>query len=314
MQKSAQAFRTIAEVASILGVAPHVLRFWEQRFVQVAPIKGAGGRRYYRPEDLSLMAGLRILLQDEGLTTRGVQKRLAEQGVAALRTEGQAWLDAQPPLPEPARKPARRGADVAHVEAQPEAEGAPVVAVEAQAGVAPQAERAVEDEVTPQADPAPEGEATTDAEDHAPQDDAAPQADPAPEYVAPPQADTTPEAVAPPQPDPARDSGAQAEAPPAQRRGPAPASLPLFPDLPPAAPAPAPTAPRARPAAPATPPRFSDPMADRLARLGHALARIDQAVQDQPATPQTRADLAALAQDLRDLADQAASAGQAAAR
>ncbi len=85
--KSADAFRTISEVAEWLGVPTHVLRFWESRFSQVKPIKRAGGRRYYRPADMELLGGIRKLLHDDGMTIRGVKKLLRENGlkhVAAL--------------------------------------------------------------------------------------------------------------------------------------------------------------------------------------------------------------------------------------
>ena len=81
MDKSPDAFRTISEVSDHLDTPAHVLRFWESRFPQVRPVKRAGGRRYYRPSDVALLAGIRRLLHDEGLTIRGVQKILREQGV-----------------------------------------------------------------------------------------------------------------------------------------------------------------------------------------------------------------------------------------
>lgn len=81
MAKSAEAFRTISEVADWLGVQTHVLRFWESKFTQVKPVKRAGGRRYYRPNDMALLAGIRVLLHDEGVTIRGVQKILREKGI-----------------------------------------------------------------------------------------------------------------------------------------------------------------------------------------------------------------------------------------
>ncbi len=85
MGKSADAFRTISEVARILQTPPHVLRFWEARFPQVKPVKRAGGgRRYYRPGDVALLGGIRHLLHDQGLTIRGVQKMLRENGVAHI--------------------------------------------------------------------------------------------------------------------------------------------------------------------------------------------------------------------------------------
>lgn len=81
MDKSPEAFRTISEVAEALQTPAHVLRFWESRFPQIRPVKRAGGRRYYRPADVALLTGIKRLLHDEGLTIRGVQKILREQGV-----------------------------------------------------------------------------------------------------------------------------------------------------------------------------------------------------------------------------------------
>ncbi|SDG36070.1 MerR family transcriptional regulator [Alloyangia pacifica] len=81
MSKSRDAFRTISEVAELLDTPAHVLRFWETKFSQVKPVKRAGGRRYYRPGDVALLAGIRQLLHDDGLTIKGVQKVLREQGV-----------------------------------------------------------------------------------------------------------------------------------------------------------------------------------------------------------------------------------------
>ena len=81
MDKSADAFRTISEVADHLDTPAHVLRFWESRFPQIRPVKRAGGRRYYRPSDVALLTGIKRLLHDEGMTIRGVQKILREQGV-----------------------------------------------------------------------------------------------------------------------------------------------------------------------------------------------------------------------------------------
>ena len=81
MDKSAEAFRTISEVATLLETPAHVLRFWETRFPQVRPVKRAGGRRYYRPNDVALLTGIKYLLHAEGMTIRGVQKVLRDQGV-----------------------------------------------------------------------------------------------------------------------------------------------------------------------------------------------------------------------------------------
>jgi DNA-binding transcriptional MerR regulator len=83
-KKSPEAFRTIGEVAAWLGVSAHVLRFWETKFPQIKPVKRAGGRRYYRPQDMLLLGGLKQLLHEDGLTIRGAQKVLREQGVKAV--------------------------------------------------------------------------------------------------------------------------------------------------------------------------------------------------------------------------------------
>lgn len=81
MAKSADAFRTISEVAEWLDTPAHVLRFWESKFTQIKPVKRAGGRRYYRPADMALIGGIKKLLHDDGMTIKGAQKVLREQGV-----------------------------------------------------------------------------------------------------------------------------------------------------------------------------------------------------------------------------------------
>ncbi len=86
MAKSAEAFRTISEVADDLDIPKHVLRFWEVKFTQIRPMKRGGGRRYYRPEDMALLKGIQHLLHREGYTIKGVQKILREQGVDAVKT------------------------------------------------------------------------------------------------------------------------------------------------------------------------------------------------------------------------------------
>ncbi len=89
MSKSPDAFRTISEVADWLGVQAHVLRFWESRFSQVKPVKRAGGRRYYRPNDMRLLGGIKKLLHDDGITIKGVQRILREQGVGHVSSLSQ---------------------------------------------------------------------------------------------------------------------------------------------------------------------------------------------------------------------------------
>ena len=78
--KAPTAFRTISEVATSLDVPQHVLRFWESKFQQVRPLKRGGGRRYYRPEDVTLLSNIKELLYTQGMTIRGVQKMLREGG------------------------------------------------------------------------------------------------------------------------------------------------------------------------------------------------------------------------------------------
>ncbi len=85
MAKAAEAFRTISEVAEELDIPKHVLRFWEGKFTHIRPMKRGGGRRYYRPEDLELLKGIKQLLHGQGFTIRGVQKILREQGVEQVK-------------------------------------------------------------------------------------------------------------------------------------------------------------------------------------------------------------------------------------
>jgi DNA-binding transcriptional MerR regulator len=86
--KSPQAFRTISEAAEAVGAPQHVLRFWETKFTFVAPVKRAGGRRFYRPQDVVLLKAVRRLLHDEGLTIKGVQRLYKDQGLARLAAYG----------------------------------------------------------------------------------------------------------------------------------------------------------------------------------------------------------------------------------
>jgi DNA-binding transcriptional MerR regulator len=85
LEKSPDAFRTISEVAADLDIPQHVLRFWETRFTQIKPMKRSGGRRYYRPDDVDLLRGIRRLLYGEGYTIRGVQRILKEHGIASVQ-------------------------------------------------------------------------------------------------------------------------------------------------------------------------------------------------------------------------------------
>lgn len=130
MSKSADAFRTIGEVADWLGVPAHVLRFWESKFAQVKPVKRAGGRRYYRPGDMQLLGGIRKLLHEDGMTIKGVQKVIREQGVRhvaamspLLDSELQA-ADAEIALDVPEQTEAPRG-EVVHFARKPSTTTAP---------------------------------------------------------------------------------------------------------------------------------------------------------------------------------------------
>lgn len=85
--KSAEAFRTISEVAKDLDLPQHVLRFWETKFPSIRPLKRGGGRRYYRPEDVALLRRIRDLLHNDGYTIKGVQKLLRQNGAKILQNE-----------------------------------------------------------------------------------------------------------------------------------------------------------------------------------------------------------------------------------
>lgn len=97
--KSPEAFRTISEVATELDVPQHVLRFWESRFTQIKPTKRAGGRRYYRPEDVDLLRGVRTLLYSDGYTIKGVQKVLKDKGTRYVAEVGRESIQQAVPVP-----------------------------------------------------------------------------------------------------------------------------------------------------------------------------------------------------------------------
>ena len=97
MDKAPDAFRTISEVAEEIDVPQHVLRFWESRFQQIRPMKRGGGRRYYRPDDVDLLRGIRHLLYGEGYTIRGVQRILREQGAAFVQEVWRSSAALPPP-------------------------------------------------------------------------------------------------------------------------------------------------------------------------------------------------------------------------
>ena len=94
--KAPDAFRTISEVADELDLPQHVLRFWESRFTEIKPMKRGGGRRFYRPDDIDLLRGIRHLLYGEGYTIRGVQRILREQGIDFVQSIWQEGAAAVP--------------------------------------------------------------------------------------------------------------------------------------------------------------------------------------------------------------------------
>ncbi|KQS56231.1 MerR family transcriptional regulator [Brevundimonas sp. Leaf363] len=110
MAKGANAFRSISEAADEVGAPQHVLRFWETKFPFVTPVKRAGGRRFYRPQDIAVLKGVRRLLHDEGLTIKGVLKLHAENGIGRVTgSEGVA------PAPTAAAMPSSDALDLARL-------------------------------------------------------------------------------------------------------------------------------------------------------------------------------------------------------
>lgn len=106
--KSANAFRTISEAAEEVGAPQHVLRFWETKFAFVAPVKRAGGRRFYRPADIAVLKAVKRLLHDEGLTIRGVQRLHKDQGLKKLLgAEASVLIDDGDAPPTPPAAPAQ---------------------------------------------------------------------------------------------------------------------------------------------------------------------------------------------------------------
>ncbi len=104
-KKSADAYRTISEVADMLELKPHVLRFWEKKFVQIKPIKRDSGRRYYRPEDVRVIQQVKDLLYTQGYTVRGVQQLFKQKGVRVFQLrdaslEFNSMLDEDVSLPQ----------------------------------------------------------------------------------------------------------------------------------------------------------------------------------------------------------------------
>jgi DNA-binding transcriptional MerR regulator len=110
MAKSSDAFRTIGEVSDDLDVPKHVLRFWEGKFPQLKPMKRGGGRRFYRPEDVTLLRGIHQLLHSAGYTIKGVQRILREQGVEAVKAalQGAAQSEAAAQATAPPKRSGKR--------------------------------------------------------------------------------------------------------------------------------------------------------------------------------------------------------------
>lgn len=216
MSKSPQAFRTIREVADWLGVAAHVLRFWESKFPQIKPVKRAGGRRYYRPSDMELVGGIKVLLHDQGLTIRGVQKLIRTEGVAHVAalspplgiSDDAAEADALAAALDEDRAGARARRDAiedAEIVAQPREAAVP----EPEAGSEPEPEAGSEPEPAME-EPEPEPPAEAEPE---PEAAAAPPPEPAP--VSEPE---TAEAESPPA-EPELPMGPAAAPPPATPAG-----------------------------------------------------------------------------------------------
>lgn len=205
-EKSEGAFRTIREVADWLAIPTHVLRFWESKFPEITPVKGAGGRRYYRPEDMRLLGGIKVMVHDQGVTIRGVSKKITDEGVEPVMALSPD-LDAAEVAPVGTRRVIRSGED--------EADDPRVVPFEAQPEPAPEVGTRMEE------DDADGGDAQPDADPMPEQPDADPMPEQPVDTDAPPQPedDLLPDIPAPPQPvdnhvpatpDPAPDDDASA--------------------------------------------------------------------------------------------------------
>ena len=150
-RKKAQAFRTISEVSDWLDTPSHVLRFWESKFSQIKPVKRAGGRRYYRPEDLKLIGGIKVLLHDEGNTIAAVQDMIKEEGEAHIES-----FSPEPNFPTKDRRRKRakskkkaeenKAADAPETKSQP---------LQVQNAVAPEPDQELEAKILPETPPEP---------------------------------------------------------------------------------------------------------------------------------------------------------------
>jgi DNA-binding transcriptional MerR regulator len=107
LAKSPDAFRTISEVATWLGTQAHVLRFWESKFNAVSPVQRTGGRRYYRQADMTLLGGIKFLLHEQGMTVKGVQKLLKDEGIAHVQSFSLEIDNVETPKPAKAPRPAQ---------------------------------------------------------------------------------------------------------------------------------------------------------------------------------------------------------------
>lgn len=215
--KGAQAFRTIREVADWLGVEAHVLRFWESKFPQIKPVKRAGGRRYYRPADMHLIGGIKVLLHDEGYTIRGVQRLMKEDGQEAVIAKAPPLDEGEGPVSDADAwaEDAAKDAAAARAEAAeadqadlpfdmpPEPDETAVDADEARADAAEMPDAAPED--APPPEPA---EPEQDVSDRADEPEPEPVSEPAPEPEPKPEPEPAAEPDAALDPTPASDAPA----------------------------------------------------------------------------------------------------------
>lgn len=171
-RKSANAYRTISEVAGSLGVPQHVLRFWETKFPAVKPLKRGGNRRYYRPEDIEVLQVIHKLLHVDGYTIKGAQKLLKERGVRALVEE---LLNEGAPETAPEAPTEEAPAEEAATEASPQTDAQAEAEAETEAGAA-LAEAGIPEAPTAEPEPTHPAPADAPAQDQALDTPQAPQA------------------------------------------------------------------------------------------------------------------------------------------